>query len=255
MVTSLIPKSLATRVGQVVYDASIEENVTITADMLDKYLTAKEKMYHGFLQIAEALAEVRDYRLYVVVNCHCFEAWITKMAGMSRRSVFNYLAIIQKYGNRSGLVQLSPDMQKLGISKLLVATKLPKKDFERFKRTGDIEIGDRCLGVDDIRMMSVREFESVIRVKACRRAHSNERRAIPPAEDRSRKTLHRLLHDLEEGLIKLRDEKYEHYEAWEAELRRIYAEVVKHEVSYDDEKVQTSALNCERNHNTMMSSR
>ena len=253
MVTSLIPKSLATRVGQVVYDASIEENVPITEDMLDKYLTAKdmldkdltekEQMYHGFVQLAEALAEVRDYRLYVVVNCYCFKEWITNMAGMSRRKVYNYLRIVDKYANPQGIVRLTEEMEQLGMSKLLVATMLPKKDFERFKRTGDIDLGDgRRLHVEDIRTLSVRDFESAIRAKTGKR----ERQSRRPTEERSRRQeLQRLLHDFEEYLVHLQDEDYE---KWEAELRRISTEVAKNTQPRDDKEVQRSILDCERNH-------
>jgi hypothetical protein len=218
--------------------------------MLDKYLTAKEKMYHGFLPIAEALAEVRDYRLYVVDNFHCFEEWITNMAGMSRRKVYNYLRIVDKYANPQGIVRLTEEMEQLGMSKLLIATMLPKKDFERFKRTGDIELGDgRRLHLEDIRTLSVRDFETVIRAKTGKRERQSRRHA---EENSRRKELQRLLHDLEEGLINASDEDYE---KWEGELRRISQEVANNTLSCNGEGVQTSVLDCERNHNKMTSSR
>ena len=52
---------------------------------------------------------------------------------MSRRNAFNYLKVIEKYATHDGVVQASALMERIGVSKLLEAAKLPKDQFERFK--------------------------------------------------------------------------------------------------------------------------
>jgi hypothetical protein len=149
--------------GTRIFDEEHQEEIVITDEMITRSHDAKLKIQQSLFAIAEGLAEIRDYRLYLVDNCASFNAWLAQYASISRRNAFNYLRIIDKYANRQGVVQLVAPVERLGLRKLLAATKLPKDDFERFKRTGElITVEGQVIPLDELEQLSTCTVEAFI---------------------------------------------------------------------------------------------
>jgi hypothetical protein len=185
--------------GDVVYDEKSDETVEITEEMINHSRRCKQRLGEGLLQVAEALAEVRDYRLYLVDGCQSLNEWIERgIAGLSRRHIFNHLRLMDKYGNRSGVVQLVAPVEGLGLRKLLAASKLPKEEFERFKRTGQIRLASGIeLGLKEISAMSVKEFEGEIEQLRPQRVETDGDRARVVQK---RQEVKAILRGIEQGL-------------------------------------------------------
>ena len=150
--------------GTQIFDEEHNEEIVITDEMIARSQHAKQKIEQSLFAVAEGLADIRDYRLYLVDNCSSFRAWLEQCAGMARRTAYNYLTVIDKYANRHGVVQLvAHPLEQIGIRKLLEIARLPKEPFERFKRTGEIVTSDeQVLNLQAIEQMPVRRLQEYL---------------------------------------------------------------------------------------------
>lgn len=207
VVQALIPVSSGTRI----YDDDIQEEIVITDEMITRSHHAKQKIQQSLFAIAEGFAEIRDYRLYLVDNCSSFTAWLERYAGMSRRNAFNYLKVVEKYASHDGVVQTSALMERIGVSKLLEAAKLPRDQFERFKRTGEIEtIDGDVLTPECLEQIDVRTFRTYI--QQLRGKETSTTRSLSAERQEHHQMLKSILHSISKQLSQIGDDELVEYE-------------------------------------------
>lgn len=210
--------------GTQIRDDDHQEDMVITDEMIARSSHAKQKIQQSLFAIAEGLAEIRDYRLYLVDNCPSFTAWLERYAGMSRRNAFNYLKVVEKYATHDGVVQTSALMERIGVSKLLEAAKLPKDRFERFKRTGEIETSDdKILTPDQIEQLDVRTFRTYI--QQIRGKDGTSPRVLSSERQEHHQAIKSLLHSITKQLSYVEDDELRQYEQ---ELQALEHRIAQH---------------------------
>jgi Ni,Fe-hydrogenase III large subunit len=117
------------------------------------------------------------------------------------------------------VVQLVVPVEGLGLRKLLAASKLPREEFERFKRTGQIRLASGAeLGLREISAMKVGEFEAEIEALRPKRGDTDGQAEVREHQ----KEVKAILRGIEQSLRQMEEGQREQYEG---ELRRIAAEI------------------------------
>ena len=199
--------------GARIRDDDLNEEIMITDEMITRSQHAKQKIQQSLFAIAEGLAEIRDYRLYLVDHCHSFRAWIERYASMSRRNAYHYLTIIDKYANRHGVVQLvSQQFENVGMRKLLELAKLPKEQFERFKRTGEMIAHDgQVFDLQAIQQMPVHLLHEHIQQIRGKDTPSSTR-AMSRERTEHHAAIKGILHSITKQLAYVADDELQQYE-------------------------------------------
>jgi hypothetical protein len=91
---------------------------------------------NGLYQMAKGFKIMRDEKLYKDMGYNSFEAYCETETGMSRKQVYQYIAVVEKIPEKEFV---TPGLQNAGIKKLYMLTTLNEEQREEIVQSADLE--------------------------------------------------------------------------------------------------------------------
>jgi hypothetical protein len=110
------------------------------------------------------------------------------------------------------VAQLVAPVERLGLRKLLAATKLPKDDFERFKQTGELITTDgQVIPLEELEQLSTRTVEAYIHERRGKHAPASTR-TLSNARKEHHPAIKSILQTITKQLPHVPDDELQQYE-------------------------------------------
>lgn len=128
-----------------VQETHLSEMENRAATLHRRILVNSQIAAQSLVAIAKDLRTMKDEKLYTALGCTDFDEYCEQRVGIKQRQAYNFMRVLDKYGER----QLE-EISHLGIAKLVELTALDEEDRQQLIESGEAE------------EMSVRELKEEI---------------------------------------------------------------------------------------------
>lgn len=155
--------ALAEKQTFVVFDEDSQQNVKITPAMRDEALSVHNRIQGALFEIASALHEIQEKRLYLAMGFSSFKDYYTSY-GFSRSSVYRQKRIGEKFPTWGTLDEKTEQLlQSLGAHKLYEFTRLSQDQVKLLLEGNSIDNGNgESIDLEEFKSSTVSEVSKKV---------------------------------------------------------------------------------------------